>query len=186
MTPPAPTITSINDKGTRCKKSEEAKVWIWEFYTSVQPIFWIHTRYFKTLSDMESKISLCPFLDMIIPFTQTLNCSCQNIRTFPIKVYLETAGKAVNYWLSIWPSPREVAGSPVGILRTHICSGAPGRWSSTSDIDGMAPKTSVLPFPACAFFPRGSHLHIWQIWTQMGLHAHLAKCSNDEDEDDVS
>ena len=136
-------------------------------------MFWIRTKYFKTLSDMESKISplsiswydlsfhswpsSSSIAHVLVPVHNNQNWpNTQNLRTFPIKVYLETAGKAVNYWLSIWPPPREWAGSPVGILRTHICSGAPGRWSSISDIDGMAPKTSVLPFPACAFFPRGS------------------------------
>ena len=178
MTPPAPTITSINDKGARCQKSEETKMYIWNFIDLFSQFFGYVQNTSKHWVIWNLRFPPCPFLDMIFPFKPFISPSwpssssiahvlvpvhnnqnwpnTQNIRTFPIKVYLETAGKAVNYWSSIWPPPREGAGSPVGILRTHICSGAPGRWSSISDIDGMAPKTSVLPFPACAFFPRGS------------------------------
>ena len=52
----------------------------------------------------------------------------------------------------------------------------------------MALKTSVLPFPASAFFPRGltSSAHLAHIWTQIGLRAHQVEWYNDDEEENVS
>ena len=50
----------------------------------------------------------------------------------------------------------------------------------------MALKTSVLPFPACAFFPRGptkdAPTHLAHACPQNGVHRHLAATYSDDDE----